>query len=292
MLINEITQPGSKKWLRGNCHAYTIALHNLTGYKPYLIYDPESGILHSAVKHPDGNFVDARGKRTLEDIGKDFHVKNPVAQETKLEGLYFLADPSSRLIAKAAEHAKSNLSWDNIKENNENRPSIKKAKINEQFITEYDMFGWISPNGSLITPRKEDAKSRPYVTHTELIPSIGSYEGAFREGYVRWLIKYDKLYLESNQPISQDMLENIKKGVPQIEKLASEPKNFNFYPGVNAYRQAKANQPLHILYYRLEAKDFAHTADSLKDLLAVASRRTVAKRRDYDEDEYMEVGFR
>jgi len=73
----DCSDPVIKRWGHGQCHALTLALHRRTGWPILTLHDSgvtidtsyleEFGsVLHSGVVHPDGDFIDIRGKHDPE----------------------------------------------------------------------------------------------------------------------------------------------------------------------------------------------------------------------------------
>jgi len=76
-LPEDCADPVIRRWGHGQCHALTLALHRRTGWPILTLHDRDvqidtsyleefGSVLHSGVVHPDGNFIDIRGKHDAE----------------------------------------------------------------------------------------------------------------------------------------------------------------------------------------------------------------------------------
>ena len=134
-------------------------------------------------------------------------------------------------------------------------------------MKEYDMWGWITPEGNILLPTKDDAASERPVSHTDLVPSR-DYTNAFKKGYIRWFIKKNTLYFEvGTVDLSEKIYNLIKIGTRKIEDLAKNPKNFYYFPGPLAQQQSKAKESLTILRYEVDITDFYYRADNIRVIL-------------------------
>ena len=150
----------------------------------------------------------------------------------------------------------------------------------EFYMTEYDMFGWIKPlvdNGvykaEIVMPSKKDADDPEMeIDHNTLAPS-GSYTKACADGWLRWLIKQDTLWVETEALATPELISVMKDGIRKIEEIAGNYKNFYYFKGENARHQSKLKQPLTILYYWVFVKDFSKKSSNLREIFNLLDRK-------------------
>ena len=144
---------------------------------------------------------------------------------------------------------------------------VTSTQLNEYFAIPYDMFGWIAPGGKvmLATP-KQSASSHVYY-HKEVAKELGfsGYVAAWKAGYVRWFCEGGELVMETNQPISEQLIATVTKGAKTIEKLAQNPDKFRHFDGTRS--------AFHIMDYCMDAKGFYESRESVAALVAVMKRR-------------------
>ena len=139
---------------------------------------------------------------------------------------------------------------------------VTNTQLNEYFPIIYDMFGWIAPGGKVMrATKKQSADPKKSYIHSQLAKEwrLGSTKSAYRAGYVRWLCRDGILVMETEQPISDNLITTVNTAVQAIEKLAQDPKNFRHFPGTK--------DAFHILFYQMGAKNFYREADSLRELV-------------------------
>ena len=137
--------------------------------------------------------------------------------------------------------------------------------LDEEFLMDYDLFGWIDPSGKLLLASPAQAASSKLYYHEIMIGEKGfsSKQAAFKEGWVRWLVERNTIYMESNQPVSEQLIKTVQKGVKNIEKVAQDPKKTSHFKG----RMARMGEAIFIMGYHLDTKDFHESTDSLKLLV-------------------------
>lgn len=86
----------------GQCHAFALALHQLTGWPLYLLChdedDPMDSWTHVVVRHPDGSYIDIDG--ASEDLPEAW---GAYAVPTNKSTVYRLPDRVVPIRVKAAE---------------------------------------------------------------------------------------------------------------------------------------------------------------------------------------------
>lgn len=115
-------------------------------------------------------------------------------------------------------------------------------RIDEVFVMEYDMFGWLAPGGKVILATPAMAKAPGEYIHTTVAQELlgfGTYSEAFKNGYVRWLAEGGELMLENTVMPANDegIINTVKKGIESIEKIAKTPAKFKHFDGWNAQQQ-------------------------------------------------------
>lgn len=69
-------------YMQGNCASLALKLHDLTGWKIFILSNPEGYPLdgdkieytHVAIEHPSGRYFDTKGLRSNKEISYDFGV--------------------------------------------------------------------------------------------------------------------------------------------------------------------------------------------------------------------------
>ena len=97
---------------------------------------------------------------------------------------------------------------------------VTNKPLDEEFLSylPYDLFGWIEPSGKLLLASKAQERSSKTYYHEIMIGEKGfsSKQAAFKEGWVRWLVERNTIYMESNQPVSEQLIKTVQKGVKNI----------------------------------------------------------------------------
>ena len=144
---------------------------------------------------------------------------------------------------------------------------VTNKPLDEEFLSylPYDLFGWIEPSGKLLLASKAQERSSKTYYHEIMIGEKGfsSKESAFHAGWVRWFVERNTLYMQTIQPISEELIKRVIKGVKNIEKVAQDPAKISHFQGP----MAKSGQGVFVMKYHLDAQDFHESTDSLKLLV-------------------------
>jgi hypothetical protein len=94
--------------LDGHCYEFAVALSQLTGWPIVALRTPEHNVRHAAVRDPEGNLYDARGKVDAGAFGKPFNVSGALdLREVTLEDLCAVRPVFDRGIARATQIAET-----------------------------------------------------------------------------------------------------------------------------------------------------------------------------------------
>ena len=88
VLFDTVTE-AKQEFMHGACHILTYVLNQLLGW-PCFLFNCDEGCMHSAVKSPDGRYLDAAGYVTLEQLNKRYGISLKVTKTDPagLDALY------------------------------------------------------------------------------------------------------------------------------------------------------------------------------------------------------------
>ncbi len=131
--------------------------------------------------------------------------------------------------------------------------SSEVEEIDEKFIEypDYDMWGWIRQDGTLVMPTKKDADSEEVVYHDVLAKRSFPNGYAFNAGWIRWFLHLDELHFNTRK-VDDTTYSALSKGLNKIITYSSDRKKFGHFVGRKAKRASQdIGGTLHINSYSI-----------------------------------------
>lgn len=102
------------EWLHGGCFPFAEALALLTGWQPIILWSHErdedgnevSVTIHSAVRHPNGEYVDAAGLVTEDQMLERYEYNVPEIADTTIGEMHQVSRYGKRVLEEAQKAIK------------------------------------------------------------------------------------------------------------------------------------------------------------------------------------------